>query len=87
MEIDLSSAPQYQLFLDCNGTVYDIEIFYEKLPAFCSMCHSIGHDLSSYHQNKALHSDKSIPDAEAPKHKNQRQSRSHSRAHRVWKPK
>ena len=49
IEVDLASTLQYQLFLNCQGIMYDFEIVYENLPLFCSLYHTIGHDISSRH--------------------------------------
>ena len=88
IEVDLSSTLQHQLCLDCQGVMYDIDVHYENLPLFCSLCHSIGHVVSAWRQNKQVSSEKPAQKGINNQEKNKpRQSRGRSRYQKVWKAK
>lgn len=48
VDVDLAKPLKYHLVIDCDNFLFDIDVFYENLSAFCKACNTIGHDSSSY---------------------------------------
>ena len=56
IDIDLSQPIQDQIILDCEGSLFDVDVSFENLPQYCNLCHSIGHASFScrLHKSKAM---------------------------------
>ena len=48
-DVDLANSLQYLSMIDCNGTLFDIDVINENLPQFCWLCNSICHGAASCH--------------------------------------
>jgi hypothetical protein len=55
VDIDLKHAPTYRVLVERTGFAFFVDIEFENLPAYCSYCKCIGHEVSVCKRNKVLH--------------------------------
>jgi hypothetical protein len=52
VDIDLKHAPTYRVLVERTGFAFFVDIEFENLPAYCSYCKCIGHEVSVCKRNK-----------------------------------
>lgn len=52
VDLDLYNELRYKILVEIKGYAFFVEIEYENLPNFCSVCCCIGHNLDKCRKNK-----------------------------------